>query len=67
MLPLCPLSSYQQELRVWYKRRHDMTGLIFASALMAFTARDGYSVFFFFWAFKMMVLLTLLLGLTALW
>ena len=44
-----------------------MTGLIFASALMAFTARDGYSVFFFFWAFKMMVLLTLLLGLTALW
>ena len=46
-----------------------MTGLIFANALMAFTARDGYSVFFFFffWAFKMMVLLTLLLGLTALW
>lgn len=65
MLLLCPLSSYHQELRVWYKRRHDRE-LIFANALLAFTARDGYSVLFFFSGHlsrALMVLLTILLGL----
>lgn len=45
MLQLCPLSLYQQELRVRYKRRHDRE-LVSANALLAFTARDSYFLFF---------------------